>query len=250
MGLSTAPNTFQLLMDTVLHGLTFYACLCYLDDILIFSETFQQHISDLDEIFSRLGSAGLKLGPKKCSFAHQSCIYLDGIRPPHDRATAVQVFAKPTTVNALKRFLGLMNWFRKNIPNYAAVAQPLLRLIKNNQKCVWTSEQDSAFTKLKDLLALSDILEFPRYRITLIRSALYRTFTMWLGSDRNRSILVWANETRTVRCSNQYFRLCWLLAGPSLYCWVRPSGVKASVSDEISWSDIWEMVVDTTTFQF
>ena len=88
MGLSSSPSSFQLLMDKVLRGLTFQSCLCYLDDVLIFSETFSEHIADLQEIFTRLRSAGLKLNPKKCAFAQESCIYLghhisnNGIKPP------------------------------------------------------------------------------------------------------------------------------------------------------------------------
>lgn len=88
MGLSSSPSSFQLLMAKVLRGLTFQSCLCYFDDVLIFSETFSEHIADLQEIFGRLRSAGLKLNPKKCAFAQESCIYLghhisnNGIKPP------------------------------------------------------------------------------------------------------------------------------------------------------------------------
>ena len=74
MGLSSSPSTFQPLMDKVLHGLTFKVCLCYLDDILIASETFDEHIEDINNVFKRLRDAGLKLGPKKCTFARDSCI--------------------------------------------------------------------------------------------------------------------------------------------------------------------------------
>jgi hypothetical protein len=125
MGLKTAPNTFQLLMDKVLHGLKFKSCLCYLDDVLICSETFEQHMSDLKEVFRRFRNAGLKLGPKKCSFAAQSCRFLghliskDGIRPPPDRVKAITEYPRPKNVKELRRLLGLFNWFRKFIPNYS-----------------------------------------------------------------------------------------------------------------------------------
>lgn len=88
MGLSSSPNSFQLLMDKLLRGLTYRSCLCYLDDVLVCSETFQQHISDLNDIFTRFRNAGLKLNPKKCSFAKSSCVFLghhissEGIKPP------------------------------------------------------------------------------------------------------------------------------------------------------------------------
>ena len=77
MGLRTSLNSFQLLMDKVLHGLKFQSVLCYLDDILIFSETFESHLNDLKEVFSRLREAGLKLGPSKCRFAKQTEISSD-----------------------------------------------------------------------------------------------------------------------------------------------------------------------------
>ncbi|CAC5359880.1 unnamed protein product [Mytilus coruscus] len=104
MGLSSSPASFQLLMDKVLHGLKFKSCLCYLDDVLICSETFEQHITDLQEVFHRFRSAGLKLGPKKCSFAQSSCIFLghsiskEGVSPPPDRVQAIQEYPPPKNV--------------------------------------------------------------------------------------------------------------------------------------------------------
>ncbi|VDI46563.1 Hypothetical predicted protein [Mytilus galloprovincialis] len=141
MGLSSSPGSFQLLMDKVLHGLTFNSCLCYLDDVLITSETFEQHLSDLHEVFNRLQAAGLKLGPKKCHFAQKSCLFLghliskDGIQPPPDRITAVQEYPSP----------------RKTFASW------------KNAKFRWTSEQENAFTKLKSLLTNSPILAFPNF---------------------------------------------------------------------------------------
>ena len=117
MGLSSAPASMQLLMDKGLNGLTFRSCLCYLDDVLIAAETFDQHISDLHDVFSRLQAAGLKLGPKKCSVAQQSCTFLghlilkEGIQPPPDRVRAIQDFPSPKSVKELRRAIGLFNWF-------------------------------------------------------------------------------------------------------------------------------------------
>ena len=75
VGFSSAPNSFQLFMDKVLFGLTFKSCLCYLDDMLVCSETFAGHLQDLENVFSRFRNAGLKLNPQKCSFAKSSCIF-------------------------------------------------------------------------------------------------------------------------------------------------------------------------------
>ena len=171
MGLASSPSSFQLLVDKVLRGLTFRSCLCYLDDVVIFSETFDSHISDLQEVLSRLKSAGLKLNPEKCRFSEQSCIYLghhisrDGIRPPPDRLTALQDYPQPKNVQQLRRAMGLFNWFRKFIPNYSAEAEPLYRLLKKSFVFKWTDEQDHAFKRLKELLLNSEVLAFPQFNI-------------------------------------------------------------------------------------
>lgn len=77
MGLHTSPNSFQLLMDKVLRGLTFKSCLCYLDDVLIFSETYEQHLADLDQFFYRFRQAGVKIESKKVLF-RQIFLYIFG----------------------------------------------------------------------------------------------------------------------------------------------------------------------------
>lgn len=146
MGLSSSPSSFPLLMDKVLKGLTFKSCLCYLDDVLIVSETFDQHIQDLDAVFTRLKAAGLTLGPQKCKFAQNSCIYLghtiskDGIQPPPDRFVVIKEYPAPTSVKELRRLVGLFNWFRKYIRNFSAEMEPLTRLLKRYVHFKWTEE--------------------------------------------------------------------------------------------------------------
>lgn len=78
-GLTNAPSTFQRLMETVLAGLTWNQCLIYLDDIAVYSSTFDQHLERQRRVFDRLESAGLKLQPQKCLFARQSVTYLGHI---------------------------------------------------------------------------------------------------------------------------------------------------------------------------
>ncbi|VDI15882.1 Hypothetical predicted protein [Mytilus galloprovincialis] len=171
MGLSSSPASFQLLMDKVLKGLTFKSCLCYLDDILIASETFDQHIEDLRNVFQRLSNAGLKLGPKKCTFAQNSCIYLGhkisnkGIEPPPDRVQAIVDYPIPKNVKELRRLVGLFNWFRKYIKNFSAEMEPLTRLLKKYERFSWTDEQQRAFQNVKSLLLDSPILAFPNFNL-------------------------------------------------------------------------------------
>ena len=169
MGLKTSPNSFQLLMDKVLHGLKFKSCLCYLDDVLICSETFDKHMDDLKNVFDRFREAGLKLGPKKCSFAADSCIFLghliskDGILPPPDRVKAISEYPALRNIKELRRLIGLFNWFRKFIPNFSAIVSPLTRLLKKGTTYKWGPEQETAFCDLKRLLSNSDMLSFPKY---------------------------------------------------------------------------------------
>ncbi|CAC5398333.1 unnamed protein product [Mytilus coruscus] len=171
MGLSSSPASFQLLMDKVLKGLTFKSCLCYLDDILVASETFDQHIEDLQNVFQRLSNAGLKLGPKKCTFAQNSCIYLGhkisnkGIEPPPDRVQAIVDYPKPKSVKELRRLVGLFDWLRKYIKNFSAEMEPLTRLLKKYERFNWTDEQQRAFQNVKSLLLNSPILAFPNFNL-------------------------------------------------------------------------------------
>ena len=158
-------------MDKVLHGPTFKICLCYLDDILIASETFDEHIEDINNVFKRLRDAGLKLGPKKCTFARDSCICLghliskNGVQPPPDRIAAIQNCPAPQSVRELRRVIGLFNWFKKYIENFSSTIEPLTRLLRKNDRFRWTTEQETAFQKLKSLLVSSPILAFPKYNI-------------------------------------------------------------------------------------
>lgn len=168
-GMKTSPHSFQLLIDKVLKGLSFKTTLCYMDDVVIVSPTFSQHIDDLNDVFSRLRAAGLKLSPTKCKFTQNKCVFLgheisrEGIRPPADRLKAIANYPFPNTVKALQRFLGLMNWFRKFIPGYSIISSCLYTLLKKNEKFTWLQEHQSAYEKLKQILQNSDALAFPRY---------------------------------------------------------------------------------------
>ncbi|KAK3096448.1 hypothetical protein FSP39_000262 [Pinctada imbricata] len=113
--------------------------------------------------------AGLKLNPAKCLFSQNKCMYLghmiskDGLSPPPDRVKAIQNFSAPTSVKELRRFLGLVGWFRKFIPNFASIADPLYFLLKKGVRYTWTDEHQSAFELLKLSLVNSAILAFPLF---------------------------------------------------------------------------------------
>lgn len=116
-GLCNAPATFQQLMETVLAGLVGECCLVYLDDILVIGETFEDHLNNLQKVFSRLKEANLRLHPKKCYFASPSVDYLgyhvsaEGLSTDPRKTEAVANFPQLTDVKSLRSFLGLASYY-------------------------------------------------------------------------------------------------------------------------------------------
>ncbi|CAG2217767.1 unnamed protein product [Mytilus edulis] len=145
----------------------------YISSIDLSSGFFQLGIDPESSRYTAFNTCfGLKLGPKKCSFAQSSCIFLghsiskEGVSPPPDRVQAIQEYPPPKNIKELRRLIGMLNWFRKFIPNFSAKYQPLTRLLKKGQFFVWNVEQQSSFNDLKYALLNSKILAFPNYDLT------------------------------------------------------------------------------------
>ena len=123
-GSMNEPATFQRLMDKVLRGLTWKQCLVYLDDVLVFAKTFEQHLDHLINVFERIKSSGLRLKPAKCCFATEKVEYLGftisskGIQPSRIKVEALLKIKPPATTKLLHSFLCSINFYRGLIPNY------------------------------------------------------------------------------------------------------------------------------------
>lgn len=162
-GLCNAPATFQALADTVFHGLKWKDVLIYLDDIIIFSKTFDEHIIKLRHVFQRLQSANLKLKPSKCSFLAKEVKILGflvsekGVKTDPDKIAAIEKFPPPKKIKDVQSFLGTCNFYRKFIKNYSMIAKPLHEATKKNG-FVWGAAQDSAFKDLKTALSTAPVL--------------------------------------------------------------------------------------------
>ena len=173
-GLCNAPATFQRLMETVLAGLARKTCMVYIDDILVFSKTFEEHLTHLEQIFNRLRQAGLRLKLKKCTFAQPKVEYLghvvtrDGIEVDPKKVEAVKGFPQPTNLKTLRSFLGLASYYRRFIPNFSKEARPLHSLTGKNAPFVWTPTCQQAFDKLKQLLTNAPVLAFPNFELDFI----------------------------------------------------------------------------------
>ncbi|CAF1183413.1 unnamed protein product [Didymodactylos carnosus] len=167
-GLTNAPATFQRLMDVILSGLKWRCCLVYLDDVIIFSSTFDQHLKDINDVLGRLRQSNLTLKASKCHFCHRELKYLghivsaQGIRPDPEKLKAVRDFPVPYKAKGVRSFLGLTGYYRRFIQNYATIAEPLLQLIrvKRSPVFVWIPECQDSFDELKQNLITSPIISY------------------------------------------------------------------------------------------
>ncbi len=171
MGLTNAPPTFQRLMELVLRGLHWKVCLVYLDDVLVFSKTFSEHLISLEEVFSRFRSAGLKLKVNKCHFARSEVSYLghvvssQGLLPDEKNLVKVRSWPTPRTVTEVRAFVGLCSYYRRFVRNFAVEAAPLHALTQKSAVFNWSSECEEAFRSLKHALSSPPIVAHPIFTL-------------------------------------------------------------------------------------
>lgn len=169
-GLKNAPSTFQRVMNNILRGLQNEICAVYLDDIIIFSTSLQEHIERLRTIFQRLRDSNFKVQLDKSEFLKQNVDYLghvitpDGIKPNPDKIAAVKNFPIPRTSTEIKSFLGLAGYYRKFIKDFAKISKPLTQCLKKDTKIVHTPEFIESFNHLKNLLINAPILQYPDFK--------------------------------------------------------------------------------------
>ncbi|GFS56381.1 retrovirus-related Pol polyprotein from transposon 17.6 [Trichonephila clavipes] len=163
-GLCNAPATFERMMDNLLRHFKWTMCLCYLDDIIVFSETFEDHLIRLRLVLKCLQEAGLKLNSMKCLFAAQEVKILghlvssNGVRPDPDKIKAVRNFPTPKNIHDIRSFLGFCSYFRRFIKGFCYLAEPLQSLLKSGVEFYWGPEEVEAFHSLKKALTSDPVL--------------------------------------------------------------------------------------------
>jgi hypothetical protein len=166
-GLVNAGATFQRLMDVAMAGLHLNICLVYLDDIIVFSETEEEHLERVKKVLERIRVAGLKLKPEKCTLMQKSVSFLghvvsgDGISTDPEKIRAVTEWPTPSRVKDVRSFLGLASYYRRFVRGFATLASPLHNLMKKGVHFEWTEEADAAFQALKAALTSPPILAMP-----------------------------------------------------------------------------------------
>ena len=168
-GLCNVPATFSRLMDHVLSCLHWEMCLFYLDDIIVFSSTWEEHLARLRQVFQQLRHANLKLGAEKCMFAAKEGSYLghrvteEGLLPDSSLLAAIREIPPPKTATEVCSFLGLAGYYWQYVKNFASIAGPLHALTRKDAVFHWSAECQTAFDKLKTLLTTSPITAFPDF---------------------------------------------------------------------------------------
>ena len=163
-GLKNAPATFQRCVDRILGNCKYKCAIGYLDDILCYSKTFEEHAEHLRVILQKIRDSGLTLKPAKCSFAMNSIIYLghlidkQGIRMDPHRVKAIKQYPIPENLTQVRSFLGLAGYHRQFVKDWSKIAEPLTRLTKKSVNFYWGSDQDNAFNTIKNIMMTEPLL--------------------------------------------------------------------------------------------
>lgn len=170
-GLTNAPPTFQSLMNRVLNDCLDKFALVYLDDILIFSKTKEEHQQHVRHVLSLLRDAHLIANLKKCEFGKQELIFVgfkitpSGILPSPSKVDAITNWPRLSNVQEVRQFMGLAQHYRRFIPRFASIAAPLTDLTRGvgpkKRPIVWTADCQASFDRIKELLSSAPVLQMP-----------------------------------------------------------------------------------------
>ena len=167
-GLTGVLATFQRMIDHLLQGLGEFTG-AYLDDVVVFSVTWEEHMQHVEAVLTRLREAGLTAKPRKCQFGMAQCVYLGHVVGggrvwvEESKVGAIQRMPRPQTKKDVRAFLGLSGYYRKFIPGYASIATALSDLTRKAQpeQVIWTADCEEAFGRLKTLLCSAPVLRAP-----------------------------------------------------------------------------------------
>jgi hypothetical protein len=171
-GLHNAPATFQRCIDLVIGHDLEPNVFVYLDDVIVVTKTFEEHVKILEDVLLRLGKAGFTLNRDKCKFCVPELKYLgyvvneNGLTVDPDKVQAIIDIPTPRTTKEIRRIIGMASWYRRFSPNFSTLMAPICALLRKNSKIQWTPHCDQAFDKLKELLVSAPILNCPDFDLS------------------------------------------------------------------------------------
>jgi len=174
MGLKFSTNTFQRVLEYVLAGINGVHSLSYVDDVLIFSETFEAHVGHVNDVLERFLKYGIKLKPSKCKFARSSVPFLGhiiskaGVAVDPDKISAVQIMKVPTTLTEIRSFLGFVGYYRRFILNFSKLVSPITDLLKKRVPLIWSEACQRAFDDTRLRLITAPILAYPNFDLPFL----------------------------------------------------------------------------------
>ena len=179
-GLSNSPATYQRLMEECLGELNMKICVIYLDDLIIFSDSFEQHLERLDIVLTRLQQCNLKLSPDKCFFLQERVKFLghvvsaEGIETDPDKIERIKNWPTPSNSDELRSFIAFAGYYRSFVKDFSKITKPLTDLLpptttKKNAKIKskdwkWEEAQEETFNKLKEILSSPPVLSYPDFQ--------------------------------------------------------------------------------------
>jgi hypothetical protein len=178
----------------------------YIDDINVGSKTFEEHLTHLEQVFSRLEKAGLKLSPEKCFFFKEELPFLGhvvsrkGIHTDPEKLRTIDEFPIPKDLTQLRGFIALASYYRKFVKNFSSIVEPLNRLLKKNIPYVWSEDQQAAFEKLKTCLMTPPILAYPDFDRPFLLYTDASTFALGAilsqkDNDKKEHVVAYASRT-------------------------------------------------------
>ena len=163
-GLTSAPATYTRILHELFKDEKLKYLLCYLDDLLVFSQTWEEHLQHIREVLSKLSSVGLKLKPSKCRWGMTSTIFLghlisrEGISPDPEKIRAIEQYPRPTDLKASRTFVGMVCYYARFIQGLSGISRPLTMLTQKDQPFTWGERQETAFQVMKQKLMSFPIL--------------------------------------------------------------------------------------------
>ncbi|GBG81793.1 hypothetical protein CBR_g33973 [Chara braunii] len=166
-GLCNAPGTFHHAMNRIFHDYLDNFVIVYLDDILIFSRTVEEHVGHLDKVLSLLRQHRFKINREKCEFGRTRILYLgheisaEGLKPDDAKVASIRDWPRPQSVTEMRSFLVMTGYYRNFVKNYSIVATPLTDLTRLDTPWEWTNKFEAAFRYLKHALTHHEVLKLP-----------------------------------------------------------------------------------------